>query len=140
MNRLFERNAKVDKVPPRNAKIIICEVPYISCPQIKLDGNFEVYCIWTLRAKKALRTGTRMTPYQQSFEINTGTQNINENFVSTNRQFAFLEVSLVYDKSDQHKTIYGSYNVEIAAAKLQSLKIENTSTTYQQSYIPCQRC
>ena len=137
MNRLFKRNAKIYNVPQRNAKIIICEVPYISCPQIKLDKSFEVYCISILQAKKALRTGSRMTPYQQSFEINTGTQNINENFVSTNRQFALLEVSLVYDKSDQHKTIYGSYNVEIAAAKLQSLKIENTSTTYQQNYIPC---
>ena len=48
MNRLFERNTKIDNVPQWNAKIIICEVPYISCPQIKLDENFEVYCISTL--------------------------------------------------------------------------------------------
>ena len=63
-----------------------------------------------------------MTPYQQSFEINTGTQSINVNFVGANRQFAFLEVSLVHDKSDQHRTIYDSYNVEIAATKFSYLK------------------
>ena len=68
--------------------------------------------------------------YQQSFEINTCTQSINVNFVSTNRQFAFLEVSSGYDKIEQHKTIYNSYNAEIAAAKMQSLKTENASITY----------
>ena len=71
-----------------------------------------------------------MTPYQQAFEIKTCTQSINVNFVGANRQFAFLEVYLVYDKNDQHKTIYGSCNVEIVATKIQSLKTENALTTY----------
>ena len=57
-------------------------------------------------------------------------QSINVNFVGSNRQFAFLEVSLVYDKSDQHKTIYDSYNIELAASKIKSLKIQNGSSTY----------
>ena len=94
-------------------------------PQIKLEENFEVYFNSTLKTKKSLRTGTRMTPYQQSFEINIGTQSINVNSVGTNRQFAFLEVSLVYNRKDQHKTTCNNYNAEIAAAKIQSLKIEN---------------
>ena len=55
-----------------------------------------------------------MTPYQQPFEISAGTQSINVGFIGANKQFAFLEISLVYDKSDQHKTIYNSYNVEVA--------------------------
>ena len=71
-----------------------------------------------------------MTPYQQSFEINVGMPSINVNFVGSNRQFTFLEVSLVYDKSDQHKTICDSYNLELAASKIKSLKIENGSSTY----------
>ena len=68
-----------------------------------------------------------MTPYQQSFEINVGTQSINVNFFGANRQFAFLEVLLVYDKSDQHKTIYDylrQLQLELAASKIKSLKIE----------------
>ena len=113
INGLFESNAKVDNGHKPEAKIIIYEAPYISYPQIKLDKNFEVYFNSTLRAKNVLRTGTRMMPYHQSFEINTGTQSINVNFVDTNRQCSFLEVSLVYNKSDQHKIIYDSYNVKI---------------------------
>ena len=70
-----------------------------------------------------------MTSYQQSFEINTGMQSINVNFVGENKQFASLEVPLVYNKSDEHETIYDSYNFEFKATKIQLLKIENTSTT-----------
>ena len=71
-----------------------------------------------------------MTPYQQSFEINVGSQSLVVYFVGANRQFAFLELSLVYDKSDQHKTIYYSYNVEVATQKIKSLKNGNASSTY----------
>ena len=71
-----------------------------------------------------------MTPYQQSFEINVGLQSLVVNSVAANRQFAFLELTLVYDKSDQHKTIYDSYNVEVASEKIKSLKIGNPSLTY----------
>ena len=81
MNRLFKSNAKVDNVPQSDAKIFIYEARYISYPQIKLDKNFEVCFNSTLKSKKALRTGIRMTHYQHSFEINTGTQSINANFV-----------------------------------------------------------
>lgn len=117
-------NARADNVPQPEIKIIISEVPYTYYPQIKLDENFEVYFNSTLRAQESLRAGIRMTPYQQPFEFNTGTQSINEDFVSANRLFAVLDVSLVCDKNDQHKTIYDSYNVEIEATKNQSLNIE----------------
>ena len=71
-----------------------------------------------------------MTPYKQSFEINIRSYSLVVNFVGTYRQFAFLELSLVYNKSSQHKTIYDSYNVEVATQKIKSLKIGNTSSTY----------
>ena len=62
--------------------------------------------------------------------MNIGTQTINVNFQGANRQFAWLEILLVYDKSDQYQTIYDSYNVEVAATKIQSLTLENTTSTY----------
>ena len=71
-----------------------------------------------------------MTPYKQWFEINVGSQSLVVNFVGTERQFAVLEFSLVYNRSDQHKTIFDSYNVEVATQKMKSLKIRNTSSTY----------
>ena len=46
------------------------------------------------------------------------------------RQFDWLEISIVYDKLYQHTTIYDSYDLELAARLIQSLKFENTSSTY----------
>ena len=46
----------------------------ISYPQIILDDNFLVYLNAILRSRSALRTGVILQPYQQSFEINIGTQ------------------------------------------------------------------
>ena len=114
INKLFESNAKVNPIPELDAKVIMYKAPFISYPPIKLNENFDVYFNSTLRSKKALQRGIQMTSYQQSFETNVSTQTININFVGTNRQFSFLEVSLVYDKSDQHKTICDSYNIELA--------------------------
>ena len=71
-----------------------------------------------------------MTPYQQSFEINVGSQSLVVNFVGANRQFVFLELLLVYNKSDQHKAIYDSYSLEVATQKIKSLIIGNALSTY----------
>ena len=105
---------------------MIFETPFISYSEIQLNKSFNS----TLRSKKALRTGIKMTPYQQSFEINVGSQSLVVNFVGANRQFAFLELLLVYNKSDQHKAIYGSYNLEVAIQKIKSLIIGNALSTY----------
>ena len=70
-----------------------------------------------------------MAPYQQSFEINVS-QSLVLNFVGANRQFAFLELWLVYGKKDQRKTIYGSYNAEVAIQKIKLLKVGIASSTY----------
>ena len=42
-----------------------------------------------------------------------------------NRQVDWIELSLVYDKSDKHTTIYDSYNVEIASKIIKSVKLTN---------------
>ena len=120
---------KVNPVSEPDAKILL-ETPFISYPEIQLNENFEVYLSWVLRLKKAPRTEIKMTPYQLSFQINVGSQRLALNFVETNRQLAFLKLSLVYDKSDHHKTIYDSCNVEVGTQKVKSLKIGNASLTY----------
>lgn len=50
-----------------------------------LVKNFGVHIKSTLRAKKCLRSGIKMTPYQKSFEVNTRIQDIKVNFMGTNR-------------------------------------------------------
>ena len=118
MNKLFEYNTKVTAIPRApDAQILYHDTPYISYQQITLDENFQVYFNATLRSKMALKTGVQFSPYQQSFEVNVGTQTVNVNSQRTNRQFAWIEISLVYDRSDQHQTIYNSYNAELAATK-----------------------
>ena len=131
MNKLFESNAKVTAIPRvSDAQILYHDIPYISYQQKTLDEKFQVSSNATLRSKMALRAGVQFSPYQQSFEVNVGTQTVSVNFQGANRQFAWVEISLVYDRSDQHQTIYDSYNAELAATKIQSLKLENALTTY----------
>ena len=131
MSKLFESNARVDAIPATpDAQIIYHDTPYISYQQISLVKNFQAYFQAMLRSKKALSTGVQFSPYQQSFKVNVDMQTININFQDANRQFAWLEILLVYDKSEPHQTIYDSYNGEVAGTKIQSLTLENTSSTY----------
>ena len=129
MNRLFETIAKTDVPNEPDAQIISHDTPYISYPQTTLDNNFLAYFNGILRSCDTLRTGVISSPYQQSFEINTGTQSLNVNFHGLNKQIEWLEISLVFDKSDQHQTVYDSYDVELAAKYVQLLALENASTT-----------
>ena len=48
------------------------------------------------------------TPIQKSYEISIGYDSINIDFLVSDRQFDWLEILIVYDKSDKHTTIYDS--------------------------------
>ena len=56
-------------------------------------------------SEHVLRTGIKPTPYQKSFELVSGTESRVVNFQAANKQFSFLAISLVYEKSDQHRSI-----------------------------------
>ena len=49
-----------------------------------------------------------------------GTQSRIVEFKGANKQFSFVEISLVYDKSEQHNTI-----AEVAATQISSVQLEN---------------
>ena len=125
MNRLLKTNAKVDVPNEPDAQIIFHDTPYISYPQITLDDNFLVYFNGILRSRGALRTGVISSPYQQNFGINTGTQSLKVNFRGLNKKIEWPEISLVFDKSDQHQTICDSYDVDLSAKYVQLLALEN---------------
>ena len=57
---------------------------------------------------------TQKTPLQKTYEINIGQDSIDIDFLGANRQFDWIEISLVYEKSDKHTTIYDSYNHKLA--------------------------
>ena len=66
--------------------------------------------------------GSQNTSIQKTYEINIATDSINIDFLGANRQFHRTELSLVYDKIDKHTTIHNSYNVELAARTIKSVK------------------
>ena len=50
-------------------------------------------------------------------------------FIAANRQFDWLEISLMYDTSDQYTMIYDSCNAELAAKKIGCLTVENNTNS-----------
>ena len=131
MNKLFETNKKAASIPDEpDALIQFHDRPYIAYEEINLTKTMDIYLSGILRSEQALRMGVLPSPYQQEFEIATGTQSLTVTFKGAQRQFEWLEISLVYDKSYQHLTIYDSYDLELAAKLIKSIKFENTSATY----------
>ena len=72
----------------------------------------------------------KKTLLQKFYELAVGAQSYTIDSVVTNRQFDWLEISLVYDKSNKHGTMYDSYNLERAYIFIANVKIENVSNTY----------
>ena len=46
--------------------------------------------------------GIQKAPYQKTYELQTGSQEFTVDFKGCERQLDWLEISLVYDKSDKH--------------------------------------
>ena len=51
-------------------------------------------------------------------------------FLGWNRQFAWIEISIVPDKSNKHTTIHDSYNREMAAQLIKALQLSNFTEIY----------
>ena len=88
------------------------KAPYLPYEQIILAKNFKQYLESVLFSAKVLRMGVQKTPYLQTYELQTGTQDFSVNFLGANRQFDWIKIYLVYDKSNKHLTIYDSYNAQ----------------------------
>ena len=98
--------------------------------QLLLNKNYR-QCLETIMvSKKVLRMGAREILILKTYEINIGTDSININFLDANRRFDWIELSLVYGKSNKHTTIYDSYNVELAAKGRKSVKLPNFTNVY----------
>ena len=113
MSKLFESRKKLANVGTAAAELPSGDTyanafwhstPYIQYEQIKLNDTFNKYITKALQSKRVLRTGIKPTPFQKTFEVNTGSQSHVVEFKGLNKQFSFLEISLVYDKSEQHNS------------------------------------
>ena len=74
---------------------------------------------------------SQKAPIEKTYEINIGPDSINIDFLGANRQFEWTELPIVYDKSDKHSTIYDSYNIELAAKTIESVKLFNFTEIYR---------
>ena len=81
-------------------------------------------------SKKIIRMGAQKTPIQKTYEIKKGSDSLNIEFLGANRQFDWIEISIVNDKSDKHTTTYDSYNGELAARNTKTLKLSNFTEIY----------
>ena len=139
LGRLFESRKKLANVGANpaalstgspDANVYWYAAPYIQYAQIKLNDTFDKYISKALRSKRVLRTGIKPTPFQKTFEVNVGNQSHVVEFKGANKQFSLIEISLVYEKSEQHNSIYDSYNVEVAATAVGSVQLENLNNKH----------
>ena len=89
MKRLFESKkvlAAGSAVPSPDAKIIFTKATFIQYEQILQDKNFRQYLETIIVSKKILRIGEQKIPIEKTYEINTGTDTINVDFLGANRQ------------------------------------------------------
>ena len=133
MGKLFESRkplAANAAIQEPDAQIIFTKAPFVQYEQILLDKNFRQHLETIMVSKKILRMGAQKTPTQKTYEIQKGSDSLNIELLGANRQFDWIEISIVPDKSDKHTTIYDSYNREMAAQLIKSLKLTNFKELY----------
>ena len=108
MSKLFESRkvlASTTKAAPEpDFAILFTRTPFIQYEQILLDKNFRQHLETIMVSKKIIRMGAQKTPIQKTYEIKTGSDSLNVQFLGANRQFDCIEISVVNDKSDNHTT------------------------------------
>ena len=135
MQKLFgsKTNQAADGLPDTvDEQVILESAPYLLFYQFLLEDTYRTYFEGAMISEQVLRTGIKYSPYQKSYELVAGSQYKTFTFTSAFKQFAFLEFSLVFDRSDQHMKIYDSYNAEVAAVSIKNIKLQNASNTYSE--------
>ena len=117
-------------IPEVDAEVIFTRVMFVQYEQILLDKSFRQHLETIMVSKKILRMGAQTTPIQKTYEIQKGSDSLNVEFLGANRQFDWLEISIVSDKKNKHATIYDSYNGEMAAHLVKSLRLSNFTEIY----------
>ena len=57
-------------------------------------------------SKKILHIGVQKTPIQKTYELAAGSDSINIDLLGSNTQLHWLEISLVFDKSNKYISLY----------------------------------
>ena len=134
MNKLFESRkvlpSTTTKIPSADAEIIFTRAPFVQYEHTLLDKNFRQHLETIMVSKKIIRMGAEKTPIQKTYEIKQGSDSLNVEFLGANRQFDWIKISIVPDKSDKQTSIYDSYNREMAAQLIKTLQLSNFTEIY----------
>ena len=134
MNKLFASRkvlaSTTTAAPSADAEIIFTRAPFVQYEQILLGKNFRQHLKTIMVSKKMIRMGAQKTPIQKTYKIKQGSDSLNVEFLGANRQFDWIEISIVPDKSDKHTTIYDSYNKEMASQLIKTLQLSNFTEIY----------
>ena len=128
MEKLFESRKAIAAnatIPEVDAEIIFTRAPFVQYEQILLDKNFRQHLETIMVSKKILRMGA-----QKTYEIQKGSDSLNVKFLGANREFDWIEICIVPDKSHKHTTTYDSYNREMAAQLIKTLRLSNFTELY----------
>ena len=90
MDKLFESRkvlAASTAIPDVDVEILFIRAPFVQYEQILLDKNFRQHLETIMVPKKVLRMGAQKRPIQKTYEINTGSDSLNVEFLGSNRQF-----------------------------------------------------
>ena len=134
MGKFFESRkvlaSTTTAAPSADIEMIFTRAPFVQYEQILLDENFRQHLETIMVSKKIIRMGAQKTPIQKTYEIKEGSDSLNVEFLGANKQFDWIEISIVPDKSDKHTTIYDSYNREMAAQLIKTLQLSNFTEIY----------
>ena len=130
MRKLFESKKKVTAIGAPDVQIVFMKGYFIQYEQIMLVKNFRQYLQTILISSKVLIMDIQETPYQRTYDMQVDSQDFTVDFIGSNRQFDWIEISLVNGKSDKHLTIYDSYHVEYAVRLIKLVDFTNISDAY----------
>ena len=102
MSRLFESRkvlaSTTTAAQEPDVAILLTRASFIQYEQILLDKNFRQHLETIMVSKKIIRMGAQKTLIQKTYEIKTGSDSLNVEFLGANRQFDWIEISIVNDK------------------------------------------
>ena len=130
MRQLFESKKKENAIGAPDAQAVFVRASYLHYEQILLTKNFRQYLEIIMLSSKVWKMGIQKTPYQKMYELPAGSQEFTMDFKGCERQFDWLEIYLLYDKSDKQLAIYHSYNAECAARMIKKIELLNISDAY----------
>ena len=79
--------------------------------------------------------GCAKNTVQKTCEVATGSDSINIDFLDSSRQFNWLEIYLVFNKSNKHVSFYDSYNAKLAAKYIKLVKLLNKEIWHGQLFL-----